>query len=212
LESVQPVARSSNPLFARDIKVFHIHANDGKSDQHLTPGSLDHFDHPTRKAVDKKRFLSCSNDVLGFLETCDQHKGMAGRHVHVEALRLPITLGQLAEFGQKYANILNIGGNDTQMNFSDKVDQKVTVTGKISNIPWQHIITTVKGYPLSEYFDLDDKTQIVIYLKTAISERGHVAITGKVIGVKGGSKRPGAAKSEPYTEYQVAVDEWKPVK
>jgi hypothetical protein len=95
------------------------------------------------------------------------------------------------------------------MNLESQVDKQVTIKGKISNVPWQHMIASVKGYPLNEYFDLEDKTQIVIYLKTAIPERGLIAVTGKVIGVKGGSKKPGAAKSEPYTEYHVAVDTWK---
>ena len=95
------------------------------------------------------------------------------------------------------------------MDLMSQVDKQVTIKGKISKIPWQHMITTVKGYPLNEYFDLEDKTQIVIYLKEAIPERGLISITGKVVGVKGGSKKPGAAKSEPYVEYHVAVDSWK---
>ena len=98
------------------------------------------------------------------------------------------------------------------MDLSKQVDKQVTITGKISDIPWQHMIASVKGYPKSEYFDLEDKTQIVIYCKNAITERGMISITGKVIGVKGGSKRPGVAKSETYVEYHVAVDSWKPVK
>ncbi len=98
------------------------------------------------------------------------------------------------------------------MDLSKQVDKQVTIKGKISNVPWQHMVASVKGYPLSEYFDLEDDAQIVIYLKKAIPEKGLISVTGKVIGVKGGSKRPGAAKSEPYVEYHVAVDSWKPVK
>ncbi len=95
------------------------------------------------------------------------------------------------------------------MDLSKLVDKEVTVTGKVSDVPWQHMIASVKGYPLSEYFDLDDKYQIVIYLKSPINEKGRISVTGKVIGVHGGSKRPGAAKSEPYTEYHIAVDAWR---
>jgi hypothetical protein len=98
------------------------------------------------------------------------------------------------------------------MDLSKQVDKQVTIKGKISNVPWQHMIASVKGYNQSEYFDLEDKTQIVIYLKSPIPERGLISVTGKVIGVKGGSKKPGAAKSEPYVEYHIAVDSWKPVK
>jgi hypothetical protein len=97
------------------------------------------------------------------------------------------------------------------LDLSKQVDKHVTINGKISNLPWQHMIASVKGFPMSEYFDLEDRTQIVIYSKNAIPERGLISITGKVIGVKGGSKRPGAAKSEPYVEYHVAVDSWKPI-
>ena len=98
------------------------------------------------------------------------------------------------------------------MDLKSQVNKIVTVKGKISNIPWQHIIGSVPGHNLQEYFDLEDKNQIVIYLKSAISERGMISITGKVVEVKGGSKKPGAAKSEPFSEYHIAVDSWKPVK
>ncbi|MEX2680789.1 MAG: hypothetical protein Q6373_004265 [Candidatus Sigynarchaeota archaeon] len=95
------------PSFAKLVKVFHIHANDGKSDQHLTPGSFYDFDHPTRKSVNKKRFIACSNEVFGFIETCELNKGIAGRHVHVEALRLPFTLRAISEFGRSYSILLS---------------------------------------------------------------------------------------------------------
>jgi len=97
------------------------------------------------------------------------------------------------------------------MDFSKQVDKTVTVTAKLSHIPWPHIIASVNRHHFREYFDLDDKYQIVIYLKSPIPEKGRIAITGKVIGVQGGSKRPGDAKSEPYTEYHIVVDSWKPV-
>jgi sugar phosphate isomerase/epimerase len=90
------------PAFAKLIKVFHIHANDGNDDQHLVPGSLDHFDHPTRKLVNKKLFLARSDEALGFVETCERNKGLAGRHVHVEALRLPFSLASLITYGKSY--------------------------------------------------------------------------------------------------------------
>ncbi|MBN2151176.1 MAG: hypothetical protein JW839_07025 [Candidatus Lokiarchaeota archaeon] len=98
------------PSFAKLVKVFHIHANDGSGDQHLTPGSLYNFDHPTRKSVNKKRFLACSKEVLDFLETCEQNKGIAGRHVHVEALRMPFSLRAISEFGRSYSTLLSRPG------------------------------------------------------------------------------------------------------
>ncbi|MBN2151175.1 MAG: hypothetical protein JW839_07020 [Candidatus Lokiarchaeota archaeon] len=96
------------------------------------------------------------------------------------------------------------------MDLSTQVDKTVTVTGRISGVPWQHIVASVEGCHSSEYFDLDDGYQIVVYLKNPITEKGRISVTGKVIGVRGGSKRPGAAKSEPYTEYHVVVDSWRP--
>nr|MDO8088398.1 TIM barrel protein [Candidatus Sigynarchaeum springense] len=95
------------PSFAKLVKVFHIHANDGKSDQHLVPGSLYNFDHPTRKSVNKKRFLACSNEALGFIETCELNKGITGRHVHVEALKMPFNLEAISEFGRSYSTLLS---------------------------------------------------------------------------------------------------------
>ncbi|MEX2680788.1 MAG: hypothetical protein Q6373_004260 [Candidatus Sigynarchaeota archaeon] len=97
------------------------------------------------------------------------------------------------------------------MDLSTQVDKIVTVTGKISDVPWQHIIASIKEHPFSYYFDLDDKYQIVIYAKKKIEEIRRIAVTGKVIRVEGGSKRPGEAKSEPYTEHHIVVDSWKPV-
>ncbi|NMC07157.1 MAG: hypothetical protein GYA24_18215 [Candidatus Lokiarchaeota archaeon] len=97
------------------------------------------------------------------------------------------------------------------MDLKSQVGKQVTIKGKISNVPWQHIIGSFQGYGLQEYFDLEDKSQIVIYLKAAIPERGMISVTGKLVEVKGGSKRPGAAKSEPFSEYHVTVDSWKPV-
>nr|MDO8111335.1 hypothetical protein [Candidatus Sigynarchaeota archaeon] len=79
---------------------------DGTGDQHLVPGSFDLFEHPTRNKVNKKRFAKYSNDVLEFLRTCEENKGIPGRHVHIEALRLPFTLTQLANVGKEYAKIM----------------------------------------------------------------------------------------------------------
>jgi hypothetical protein len=97
------------------------------------------------------------------------------------------------------------------MELSKNVDKKVTITGKISKVPWQHMMTSVQGHPASDYFDVDGGAQIVIYSKSAISYKGKMSITGKVLGVQGSSKRPGASKSETYSEYHLIVDEWKPV-
>ena len=96
------------PLFAQKIKVFHIHSNDGTADQHLTPGSFDLFDHPNRVDVNRKKFAENSQDVTSFLQVCEDYKSIAGRHVHIEALKLPFTLSQLAGYGREYQSNINL--------------------------------------------------------------------------------------------------------
>ncbi len=74
------------PEFAKHVKVFHIHANDGKKDQHLTPflqfppGGFS----ATKGPVDEGMFLANSQLVLEWLATCDQNASIDGRHVHME--------------------------------------------------------------------------------------------------------------------------------
>jgi sugar phosphate isomerase/epimerase len=93
------------PEFARFLKVYHIHCNDGTKDRHLVPGSTALFDHPTRAGIDEDRFVQYSRDVEGFIETCEASARVPGRHVHVEALGIPFTLAQIAGFGQWFAGI-----------------------------------------------------------------------------------------------------------
>ena len=92
----------SLPEFAKRLKVFHIHANNGKKDNHIIPFSLEFFDHPTRKNINIKKFLKNSEIVMDWLKICDENKGMDGRHIHLEALRMPFSLNQVTEFGKKY--------------------------------------------------------------------------------------------------------------
>ena len=93
---------------------------------------------------------------------------------------------------------------------SEYVDKKVCLMGKVSNIPWQHMIAMVDGYPVIEYFDVKDY-QIVIYAETPIECNGMVKLYGTVLEVQGEGKRyePG---DELYTEYHLLVDRWECVK
>jgi sugar phosphate isomerase/epimerase len=89
------------PDFARKLKVFHIHSNDGRNDQHLTPFSLEFFEYPNREGIDQEKFLTNSATVMDWMKICDAHKKIEGRHVHIEALRLPLSLNQIVEFGKR---------------------------------------------------------------------------------------------------------------
>ncbi len=90
------------PVFASNLGTFHIHANDGTRDAHVVPHSTAFMDHETRAGLDASLFQEFSDDVMDFLAICNEHQGMKGRHVHVEALRLPFSLDQLTGFFKRY--------------------------------------------------------------------------------------------------------------
>jgi hypothetical protein len=83
----------------------------------------------------------------------------------------------------------------------------VDLTGEISDTPWQHMIDIPKKYPYADYFDLDDGDQLVIYTKLPVDCTGEMRLNGKIIEIKGTSKRPGS--DEKYTEPQILVDEFE---
>lgn len=88
------------PEFARDLKAYHLHANDGSSDYHVTPGSLAFFDHATRSGLETGKFQECSRLMDGWLQTCETHAGIEGRHVHLEADKVPFGLDQYMDYGR----------------------------------------------------------------------------------------------------------------
>lgn len=96
-------------------------------------------------------------------------------------------------------------------NLKKYVGKKVTVEGKISNTPWQHLIKSIKTHQEIEYFDIGNM-QIVIYSKKSIKNKKNfkIRIKGKAIEVKGKSKGP--KPRETFTEYHVVVDKWEYVK
>ncbi len=91
------------PHLARFLKVFHIHANDGAGDNHLVPHSDAFFDHKSRAGVKLDRFLANSKIVDDWLKICYRHRGIPGLHVHVEALKMPFSLEQIATYGHHVA-------------------------------------------------------------------------------------------------------------
>jgi len=85
----------------------------------------------------------------------------------------------------------------------------VTLTGKISNMPEQHMIEPQKKYPYTDYFDVE-KRQYVVYSKEKITCTGEITIKGKTIILEGTSKKPGS--DEVYKEEQILVDSIECVK
>jgi hypothetical protein len=86
------------------------------------------------------------------------------------------------------------------------VSKTVTIKGKISNRPEQHMIDPQESYPYMDYFDADNK-QFVVYTKEKINCSGETTITGKTIEIKGSSKKPGS--DEFYTEEQILVNSFE---
>lgn len=89
---------------------------------------------------------------------------------------------------------------------SEYVDKKVILTGKISHVPWQHMIKSVQSHPFTEYFDIGDY-QIIIYSKEEIKCEDMLKLYGTVIKVEGKGKRP-EPSDDIYTEYHLVVDKW----
>ena len=75
------------------------------------------------------------------------------------------------------------------INLHKFVDQIVELEGKISDLPWQHLIDFSDSYPIIHYFDLDSGDQVVIYSQRLIECKKKMKLSGKVIKVVGKSKR-----------------------
>jgi hypothetical protein len=86
--------------------------------------------------------------------------------------------------------------------------RRVEIRGRISETPWQHLISNPEGYGQSYYFDVGD-SQIVIYTKAPLDCAGELTVRGTVVRVQGSSKRPGSKADESYIEFHIAVDGWE---
>jgi hypothetical protein len=91
-----------------------------------------------------------------------------------------------------------------------KAGDTVTVRGKISTIMWQHMVQPVPGKKHG-YFDVDgEKTQIVVYWEKAPTCTHFIEVTGKVVELRGSSKRPGKQQEskvdESYSERHIDVE------
>jgi len=90
-----------------------------------------------------------------------------------------------------------------------QVGKEVTLEGKVAEAIWQHMIQGVAG-KTEVYIDLPDNTQTVAYVDPAFDCKGKVRLTGTVMELRGGSKRPGSKIDDPeYVEYHLDVSRWE---
>jgi hypothetical protein len=94
------------PEIGKELRVYHIHGNDGSQDFHISPHSTDFLDHPTRKGLDTKKHLENWASIQEWIRICENHKRLEGRHIHLETDKVPFSLTQMIEFGRWYAKML----------------------------------------------------------------------------------------------------------
>jgi hypothetical protein len=96
---------------------------------------------------------------------------------------------------------------EPQHDLGGRVGAKVKLEGRISNVPWQHMIRWPEGYPQIAYFDFELGRQTVLYSKSAIACPGPLTVWGTVLKIQGETKRPGS--DEPVVEYHILVDRFE---
>ena len=82
---------------------------------------------------------------------------------------------------------------------------KVVIKGRVSHMPWQHMIQPLDSHPDISYVDVSND-QIVVYSKRPLPSEGNLEIRGTVTRLVGTSKRPGS--DEVYSEIQLVADGW----
>jgi hypothetical protein len=75
------------------------------------------------------------------------------------------------------------------LRLSEWIGERVELAGHKSRIPWQHLMGHVEGKN-AEYFDLPDGGQIVVHVAGGLDREDPVILTGRVLEVRGPSKRP----------------------
>ena len=91
--------------------------------------------------------------------------------------------------------------------FEEHLGKEITLKGKISETPWQHMIDTSHNFENIYYLDLEGGDQIVFYSKEPVICSSVIRIEGKVIRVIGKSKRPGSDTT--FIEYQIVAEKWE---
>jgi hypothetical protein len=91
----------------------------------------------------------------------------------------------------------------------EQVGKVLTLRGEITGIMWQHYIGSYEGYPFTNYVDLEDNPQIVIYSKEPINHKGKIEVTGEIVQVGHEATDENVKIQEEYWEYHMLVDTWK---
>ncbi|MBD3350333.1 MAG: hypothetical protein GF364_02500 [Candidatus Lokiarchaeota archaeon] len=105
-EMVEAEIKKYLPLFGKETKVFHIHANDGTKDSHITPFSLEFFDHKSRKEIDEAVFIKYSKLVLRWLKICYNTDSTKERHFILEAGTKPYSIDQYLDFAKEFKSYI----------------------------------------------------------------------------------------------------------
>ena len=92
------------------------------------------------------------------------------------------------------------------------LNNEIIIRGRISDEPWHHLVGFFEDYPYPYYFELEDGFQIIVYTKEEIDTKNLVEVEGKVIDVKGRSKRPFDSDEEVYSEYHLLIKKIRAVK
>ena len=95
------------------------------------------------------------------------------------------------------------------IDFENKVGKKITITGKVSTVMWQHFNVSVDGHPHMNYIDLDDTRQVVVYTKDEITCKNAIELTGEVLKIDSKNNDPRSKIHDGFIEYQLIVDSWK---
>jgi hypothetical protein len=89
------------------------------------------------------------------------------------------------------------------------VGTRVVVHGRISALPWQHLVAPPAGRAHAHYVDLSgEHAQIVVYAAEEIRSSAELELTGTVIEVLGTEKRARAGEA-PLRELHLALESWR---
>ena len=95
------------------------------------------------------------------------------------------------------------------IDFKNNVGKTLTIKGKITGIMWQHMFQDIEGYPNTNYVDLEENAQIVVYSKEPITCKGQIEVTGEIIKVGHEKGDPREKIPDEYWEYHMIVESWK---
>lgn len=90
-----------------------------------------------------------------------------------------------------------------RQNLSEYLGFKISLTGRVSEMPWQHLIRIEPDFPHVLYLDWEGG-QTVVYCRELPECGGPIMVTGTVILSEGSSKKPGSV--DKYAEYQLLAD------